>query len=272
MKQRLITGLSMFAFGLLIIYFGGTVFAVSSIVCFVFALYEEFHALSAAGHRPVSWPTWLAMTVSIPLGLIFGSQTVLPVLVAATFLITASVLFRKNPELEDVLMSVTPLLSVVLPGLCIISLTTIEPLSVQRVYLALLVVVPVGCDSFAYFAGKRFGKTPFCPEVSPKKTVEGAIGGMVGAMTGAMLVSIFARVLCGPATQPLLPSWLQMVAMGLVGGAVSQGGDLFASLIKRHCGVKDFSNLFPGHGGMLDRLDSILFMSVVVFCFRIVTA
>ena len=57
--------------------------------------------------------------------------------------------------------------------------------------------------------------------------------------------------------------------LGLVGGVAGQMGDLFASLVKRHCGIKDFSNLFPGHGGMLDRLDSILFMAVVMICYRL---
>ena len=63
--------------------------------------------------------------------------------------------------------------------------------------------------------------------------------------------------------------WWQYALLGLVGGVAGQMGDLFASLVKRHCGIKDFSNLFPGHGGMLDRLDSILFMAVVMICYRL---
>ena len=57
--------------------------------------------------------------------------------------------------------------------------------------------------------------------------------------------------------------------LGLLGGFVGQMGDLFASLVKRHCGLKDFSNIFPGHGGMLDRLDSVLFMAVLMYCYRL---
>ena len=105
--------------------------------------------------------------------------------------------------------------------------------------------------------------------VSPNKTVSGAIGGMVGALLAVLLTGLVAHGVCGAEVQPLLPSWWEYLLMGLIGGVVGQLGDLFASLVKRHCGIKDFSNLFPGHGGMLDRLDSILFMAVVVFCFRL---
>lgn len=65
----------------------------------------------------------------------------------------------------------------------------------------------------------------------------------------------------------MLPTWWEYLLIGLIGGVAGQMGDLFASMVKRHCGIKDFSNLFPGHGGMMDRLDSILFMAVVMFCF-----
>ena len=76
-------------------------------------------------------------------------------------------------------------------------------------------------------------------------------------------------IFCDQATLAQLPTWWQYALLGLVGGVAGQMGDLFASLVKRHCGIKDFSNLFPGHGGMLDRLDSILFMAVVMICYQL---
>ena len=65
----------------------------------------------------------------------------------------------------------------------------------------------------------------------------------------------------------LLPNWFEFAALGVIGSVVSQLGDLLASLVKRHCGIKDFSGAFPGHGGLLDRADSVIMMAVVVFCF-----
>ena len=163
-------------------------------------------------------------------------------------------------------MSLLPLISVVLPGLCIVSTAFIEPVEVQRIMLSLIVLVPICCDTAAYFGGSFLGKRKFCPEVSPKKTVEGAVCGMLGAILCAGVVGIIAYYTCRNELLEILPHWWTYVLLGVLGGAASQIGDLFASLVKRHCGIKDFSNLFPGHGGMLDRMDSILFMAVIVFC------
>ena len=133
-------------------------------------------------------------------------------------------------------------------------------------------MVPVLCDTLAFFIGSHIGGPKLCPEVSPKKTVSGAIGGMVGAVLGALLVLIVARLTVAPEVWSQLPHWWGILLLGLTGGVVSQLGDLFASLVKRRCGIKDYSNLFPGHGGMLDRLDSIFFMAVLVFCYRLLVS
>ena len=164
-------------------------------------------------------------------------------------------------------MSLVPLFSVLLPGLCIVSLSHIQPLSVQRTLIALLIVVPVLGDTFAYFVGSHFGGPKLCPAVSPNKTISGAVGGLIGSVAGAMIVWLLAFLICAPTTQPHLPAWWVCLLIGLFGGIASQLGDLFASLIKRHCNIKGFSNLFPGHGGMMDRLDSLLFMAIVIYVY-----
>ena len=86
---------------------------------------------------------------------------------------------------------------------------------------------------------------------------------------GAAVIFLLSLWLCNEATRSYLPAWWQYLLLGLIGGFVGQMGDLFASLVKRHCGLKDFSSIFPGHGGMLDRLDSVLFMAVLMYCFRL---
>ena len=115
-------------------------------------------------------------------------------------------------------------------------------------------------DTFAYFTGRLFGKHKLIPDVSPKKTVEGAIGGIVFAMAGFALfgfvVSLFADV---------TPNYLALVLLGLPVSLVSIVGDLFMSLVKRRYNVKDYGRLFPGHGGVLDRFDSVLATATVLY-------
>jgi phosphatidate cytidylyltransferase len=115
-------------------------------------------------------------------------------------------------------------------------------------------------DSFAYFTGRLFGRHKLIPDVSPKKTVEGAIGGIVFAMAGFALfgfvISLFADV---------TPNYLALVLLGLPVSLVSIVGDLFMSLVKRRYNVKDYGKLFPGHGGVLDRFDSVLATATVLY-------
>ena len=140
-------------------------------------------------------------------------------------------------------------------------------LPVQVVLLSLTFAVPVLGDTLAFFVGSRVRGPKLCPAVSPNKTISGAIAGLAGSLLAAVVVGLASLLFCDAATLAQLPSWWQYALIGLIGGVAGQMGDLFASLVKRHCGLKDFSSLFPGHGGMLDRLDSILFMAVVMFSF-----
>ena len=120
-------------------------------------------------------------------------------------------------------------------------------------------------DTFAYFTGMLLGKHKLIPDVSPKKTVEGSIGGMLFC-TLAFLVFTFIY------NQYLLPDggvaipYLVMIPVGLIASVVSQVGDLAMSVLKRHYGIKDFGKIFPGHGGILDRFDSVIAVSILLSC------
>ena len=114
-------------------------------------------------------------------------------------------------------------------------------------------------DTVAYYFGKFFGKHKLCPKVSPKKTIEGSIGRFLGATLGCGLF----RIAVGSYVPQV--SIIHFFLIGALCGIMGQFGDLVASSIKRFVGLKDYSNLIPGHGGILDRFDSILFNAVVVF-------
>ncbi|MDE5654702.1 MAG: phosphatidate cytidylyltransferase [Clostridia bacterium] len=141
------------------------------------------------------------------------------------------------------------------------------------IFLALL--VPIMTDTMAYFVGVTCKGKKLCPNISPKKTISGAIGGLLGGIIGAMLVFVlfdvtglfvnFNNVGLLKISDNLLVSGFVYAIFGLIGGALSELGDLGASWIKRKAGIKDFGKLFPGHGGMMDRLDSIIFILPLVY-------
>ena len=134
-----------------------------------------------------------------------------------------------------------------------------EAAGIHRAYLLLPFILSFACDTFAYFAGMAFGKHKMAPKVSPKKTVEGSIGGMAG------------NVVCGLIFAFVMDRWFggsigygPMALLALLCGIVAQVGDLSFSLIKREFGIKDYGHLFLEHGGVLDRFDSVLFVTPVI--------
>ncbi len=115
-------------------------------------------------------------------------------------------------------------------------------------------------DSCAYFAGRALGRHKLAPVVSPKKTVEGSIGGIIGA---AVFMVIYGAIV-GRFTS-VIPDYKNLVILGLICGLVSQLGDLSMSAIKREYNIKDYGNIMPGHGGVMDRFDSVLFVAPIVY-------
>ena len=123
-----------------------------------------------------------------------------------------------------------------------------------RALVILPLVIAFVSDAFALFAGMAFGKHKLAPELSPKKTVEGAVGGFLGAVVCTVLYGLVLRLVFHYEVNYLL-----LALYGALGSVVSQLGDLSFSYIKREYGLKDFGNIFPGHGGVLDRFDSVIF-------------
>ncbi|QZY56787.1 phosphatidate cytidylyltransferase [Crassaminicella profunda] len=119
----------------------------------------------------------------------------------------------------------------------------------------MIFIVAWATDTFAYFTGYFFGSRKLCPSISPKKTVEGAVGGVLGSIGISALFGYF-----------VMPKILfHCVIIGCVGSIIGQFGDLTASIFKRYTGIKDYGKIMPGHGGILDRFDSILFTAPAVY-------
>lgn len=130
--------------------------------------------------------------------------------------------------------------------------------------MLLIFICAWGTDTFAYLTGKAFGKHKLIPHVSPNKTVEGSIGGVIGAV---LLCVLYLAITSNLMSIQILTGniYIQGIIIGLIGSVFSQLGDLTASSIKRDTGIKDFGWIFPGHGGFMDRFDSVIFISPFLF-------
>ena len=130
--------------------------------------------------------------------------------------------------------------------------------------LVVTLMAPFASDIAGLLVGMSFGKHKMAPTVSPKKSWEGFIGSLVGAPLLLMLIGLVSDFFCRRADYPLRANLLSLLLTGLIGAVIGTSGDLFFSLIKRKAGIKDYGSILPGHGGMLDRFDSVIFTTIPV--------
>jgi phosphatidate cytidylyltransferase len=246
LKTRLITSITLFltigaAFVYLPpLYWGLLVLAVTSIAAWEWASMSQFNKALSAIYSGFVLLSGLFVILYAPLSMqlviIWG------VLAAAIFwLLIVPFLLAFTPRINNrSIMAILGLITILPFGLTMIDLREINPLLL--VVFAMTVWI---ADSAAYFAGKRFGKHKLAPSISPGKTWEGVLGAFVA-------VTIYATLLSYLTHQSY---WFVLVFWGVL--VLSIMGDLFESLIKRQAGVKDSSNLLPGHGGVLDRIDGL---------------
>ncbi len=173
-----------------------------------------------------------------------------------------SILFAKKDEVVNHLGKIfLSIIYIAVPFTLIAQIPFInnEFTYVNTTILGVFILIWVN-DSFAYLVGKNFGKRKLLERISPNKTIEGFIGGMVFTLVGGYVLSLYF-------TKMTLINWLVFAAIVSVFGVL---GDLIESMFKRHAGVKDSSNFIPGHGGFLDRLDSVVFAAPFIFIYLLV--
>lgn len=251
-KQRILTGLVLLPLLILLLIYSGTGLFLAFMSLVAMIAQHEFQVIAVpGGGRLVQVPT-LAIGLAVMLLTCLGHpQGALFLLAGSVLLLGALFLFHH----QDILR-VARDLGLSLFGICylplllamVVLLFSLPGTGRQWVGLVLLVVMLA--DTCAYFVGSAIGRTPLYPAVSPKKSCEGAIGGLVGSLLGGVIaqLSFFPQL-----------GWGHACFAALLLSIMGQLGDLFESLLKRSFQVKDSSQLIPGHGGLLDRLDSLLF-------------
>lgn len=209
---------------------------------------HEFYAMSLPINRRAEG--WLAAAVGAAT-IVLASQLLLPALLAAAFLFFAVILLLRFREVATVAGQLALLIfGLLYVPLLLIHLPWLRELPHGREWIFLVLLIVMVGDSLAYFTGISIGRRKLYPAISPNKSIEGAIGGLVGSLLGAWLAKLTFF-------QELAAADILVLGLGL--GVVGQLGDLFESMLKRSFGVKDSGKLVPGHGGILDRLDSLLF-------------
>ena len=226
-------------------------------------LYEYFQMIRSMGliARP-----WFGSVAFWSLMAAFHEKWVPAPAAAAAVLIAAflATMWRRDPLRENVLSLMATLLGVFYVALFLYPAVPVRfefGETAGRHWILILLAVLWAGDTAALLVGRSFGRTPFAPRISPKKTNEGAVGGLLAGVAAALLVQRFAF--------PDLPR-VHVLAVSLLLGAFGQLGDLAESMLKRAAQIKDSSHLIPGHGGVLDRIDSLLFAFPVLYLYLLV--
>lgn len=247
-----------------VLYFRGIFLFLFVLALSMVGLFEYYRAMLSAGLHTNKYLGYLSVLLyflmfQLPIG--FERPGVL-IILSIMLLFTYEIITQKHtvPEISMNIMGIA-----YIPFL-LSHLLLIENLKYGNIILWLPFLSAWFTDTFAYFVGIYMGKVKLCPKVSPKKTVEGAVGGIIGSLA---LCTLTGYILNRFGVEIRL---IHFVITGLLCGIASELGDLTASYIKRFTGIKDYGNLIPGHGGVLDRFDSILFTVPVIYYYFILLA
>lgn len=259
MLTRIITAAVALAVFIAVLFAGETAFEIGIAAVILFMLYEVYGALTKS--RAVKVLGYLT-GVSLMCGIYFnrvGAGLALTVTLAMIFLIFLHEKIKYSEVFSVSFMTIyITLFMSYIPRLY----------SEMGLFAMLLVfIVAWGSDTAAYFCGTFFGKHKLIPKVSPKKTVEGSLGAVI--ITSLLCVLyVFIMNKCNlplMGETPTAEIYVRYAVFGFVSSVLSQLGDLAASAIKRDVGIKDYGKIFPGHGGFVDRFDSVIFISPVVY-------
>lgn len=265
MKKRIVSAIVFVVLWTIILLvdnpiFDSAVVAVLSII----ATYEYYKAFKNIGYNPISWIGYVGCLAIFLTGGIIPEEyklllikIIIPVglISAFTYIIIGSV----KRTIVDVAITVFSLLYI---PVMFSFMKLILNLEHGRFYIFYVFCGAFISDTFAFLVGSKFGKTKLAPDISPNKTVEGSIGGILGVILSFIIITLVGNYKLG-----INGNVFYWTLISIAASVAGQFGDLTASAIKRYCKIKDFGNIMPGHGGVLDRFDSLMFVAPIVYLF-----
>ncbi len=253
MKTRILSAIIMLPL-LAIVLIGGRLLLAACFIIGFMGVREFYHGFERLNTRPSYLTAYISILGLYAIQLFAADDYHYYMLWFLTVIVISLLcLFKiETRELADAMATMTGIFYVVFLSFHV---ALVEQTGEFGILVWLIFLTAFGTDSMAYFTGYAIGKHKLAPKISPKKTIEGSVGGILGSV-----------LLCGLFGYFVIPRLLlHCIIIGALGGVISQFGDLTASIFKRKMGIKDYGNLIPGHGGILDRFDSVLFTAPMVY-------
>lgn len=257
MKTRIISGVVLLPVLLGIVWLGGDILRISLLLLSLIGLHEFYKAINKE-NITINYFSY-AFTVFYYAFLNNEDAKQFVIMMTLFTLVLFCYLVFSYPKVNISIVSTT-ILGVLYVPILLSYVYFVREMDNGIYYVWLILISAFATDTFAYFSGMFFGKHKLTPELSPNKTIEGSIGGILGTIVTTFIYAyILSKVSATFVFEPVL------LLIAFVGSIFSQFGDLTASSIKRYTGIKDFGKIIPGHGGILDRFDSILFTAPIVY-------
>lgn len=257
MGTRIKTGLLLVPFVVGFILLGNPWLKYAILFLSLVALHEMYDVLK--NYKPIKMVGYLALILHFTL--LDQTMQYYSIYVSIFIMLTLIIMVTQYPKYSVVDAALT-IFSTLYVGLLFSFIVLIQDMNHGEFWIWLIAISSWGSDTCAYFTGIAIGKHKLAPILSPKKTIEGSIGGVLGAGIIGCLYSLIYMYFVPTLSEHYI---IIVVIIVMLGAIISQFGDLAASAIKRHFEVKDFGKLLPGHGGILDRFDSILFVAPTIY-------
>lgn len=263
MKTRIWTGVVGLPLLILIMYLGGFILVLGVSALAFFGIIEYTRAVNRMFRPKINRILMIVLAVMLMVTIKLDYYFLMPVLLVSFIVIFCYEILSGNVEIQR---GSATLMGLIYVPVMFGHLFLFETVNKGAYYMWLIFVIAFTTDTAAYFIGKSIGNRKIAPLISPKKTIAGSVGGVVVAalctiLYGTILSSYFSFVL----------PWYLYLIIGVFGSIAGQCGDLMASMIKRKAKIKDFGTILPGHGGILDRFDSILFIIPLIYIFAKLT-